>query len=81
MIYHYVYIFQSQSNPSRFYTGRTEDLNERLLIHNQGKCKYTSKYVPWKIKTAIAFTDKQKALDLETYLKSSSGRAFAKRHF
>ncbi len=32
-----------------------------------------------KIKTAIAFTDKQKALDFERYLKTSSGRAFAKK--
>ena len=81
MTYHYVYILQSQTDPDRFYTGHTDNLDERLKIHNQGKCKHTLKSTPWKIKTAIAFTDKKKALDFERYLKTSSGRAFAKRHF
>ena len=79
MPYHYVYILQSQADPDRFYTGHTDNLGERLKVHNQGKCKHTSKYAPWKIKTTIAFTDKQKALDFERYLKTSSGRAFAKK--
>jgi hypothetical protein len=30
-------------------------------------------------KTAIAFTDREKALDFEKYLKTSSGRAFVKK--
>jgi len=81
MTYHYVYILQSQADLDRFYTGHTDNLDERLKVHNQGRCKHTSKSTPWKIKTAIAFTDKQKALDLERYRKTSSGRAFAKRHF
>ena len=79
MTYHYVYILQSQTDLDRFYTGRTDNLDERLSVHNQGKCKHTSKYTPWKSKTAIAFTEKQKALDFERYLKTSSGRAFAKK--
>jgi len=29
----------------------------------------------------IAFTDKEKALRFEKYLKSGSGRAFIKKHF
>ncbi|MFH1999895.1 MAG: GIY-YIG nuclease family protein, partial [Planctomycetota bacterium] len=32
-----------------------------------------------QIKSAIAFTDKQKALDFERYLKSPLGRAFARK--
>ena len=79
MTYHYVYILQSQTDLDRFYTGRTENLDERLKAHNQGKCKHSCNFTPWKIKTAIAFTEKQKALDFETYLKTSSGRAFAKK--
>jgi len=31
------------------------------------------------LKTAIAFNHRQKALDFEKYLKSPSGRAFAKK--
>jgi putative endonuclease len=38
---------------------------------------HTSKYIPWEIKTYIAFNDEQKAFAFEKYLKSASGRAFA----
>jgi hypothetical protein len=42
---------------------------------------YTSQFKPWKIKTAIAFDDREKAIHFEKYLKSHSGRAFVKKHF
>ena len=79
MTYHYVYILQSQTDPERFYSGHTNNLDERLKAHNQKKCKHTSKCIPWKIKTAVAFTDKARALEFEKYLKTASGRAFAKK--
>jgi len=79
MLYRCVYILQSQADPDRFYTGHTDDPRERLKVHNQGKCKHTSKYTPWKIKTTIAFADKERALEFEKYLKTASGRAFAKK--
>jgi predicted GIY-YIG superfamily endonuclease len=66
-------------DPHRFYTGFSEDLDSRLNDHNQSKVPHTAKYKPWKIKTALAFTDRDKALDFERYLKSPSGRAFAKK--
>lgn len=77
--YYYVYIIQSLKDPNRFYTGFSEELDARLKAHNQGKDPHTAKHKPWKIKTAIAFTDRHKALDFERYLKSPSGRAFAKK--
>lgn len=79
MKYYYVYIIQSEINTNRYYTGFTEDLKVRLQTHNSGQNPHTAKYKPWRIKTSIAFTDKQKALDFESYLKSPSGRAFAKK--
>lgn len=79
MKYYYVYILQSENDSEKFYTGLTDDLESRLRAHNQGKCVHTSKFVPWRVKTAIAFTNNEKALAFEKYLKSVSGRAFAKR--
>ena len=38
-----------------------------------------NKFRPWRIKTAIAFTERQRAIELERYLKTASGRAFAKK--
>jgi len=77
--YYYVYIAQSLKDKNRFYTGFTENLDDRIKDHNHGKNPHTAKYKPWKIKTAIAFTNRDKALDFERYLKSPSGRAFAKK--
>lgn len=79
MNYFYVYILQSELNPDRFYVGRTEDLKIRLQKHNSGDVDYTATFRPWRIKTVVAFTDEQRAVDFEKYLKSASGRAFAKK--
>jgi len=76
----YVYILQSTNNPDKFYTGFTENLQKRLNDHNSGKNPHTAKYKPWRIKTAVAFIDRHRAVDFERYLKSASGRAFAKKH-
>jgi len=77
----YVYILQSLSDPGRFYDGITADLQSRLKQHNAGEVFHTAKYKPWKIKNYFAFEDHKKAHAFERYLKSGSGRAFAKKHF
>jgi predicted GIY-YIG superfamily endonuclease len=78
-MFYYVYIIQSEKIPDRYYTGFTENSDRRLSKHNSGGDPHTDKYKPWRIKTAIAFTDRQKALEFERYLKSPSGRAFAQK--
>jgi len=75
----YVYILRSESHPDRHYVGFTENLEKRLQAHNNGQCHHTAKFRPWFIKTAVAFTDRERALSFERYLKSPSGRAFAKK--
>jgi putative endonuclease len=77
----YVYLLRSESNPARHYVGLTDDLKDRLRRHNAGEVAYTAKYRPWTLQVAIAFGDRTKASEFESYLKSHSGRAFAKRHF
>jgi putative endonuclease len=79
MNFYYVYILHSEVDHERFYTGFTEDLDSRLKAHNSGNVPHTSKYKPWRIKTAIAFINRQKAIEFEKYLKTPSGRAFAKK--
>jgi len=78
-IFYYVYILQSTVDIERFYTGFTENLEDRLKDHNSGKDTHTAKYKPWRIKTTVAFTNRNKALEFERYLKSPSGRAFSKK--
>ena len=79
MGFSYVYILQSQLGPEHFYVGVTDDLRARLRRHNAGEVAHTSKFRPWRIKTAVAFTDRQRASEFERYLKTASGRAFAKK--
>lgn len=76
---HYVYILRSKSDPDRYYVGLTSDLRARLKRHNAGEVPHTSKFTPWELKTYIAFSDEQQAIAFEKYLKSASGRAFAKK--
>ncbi len=80
-MFYYVYILQSINNPDKFYVGYTTNIKNRLIKHNEGGVASTAKYKPWKIKNAISFVEKDKALTFEKYLKSHSGRAFAKKHF
>lgn len=77
----YVYILRSQENPDAHYTGCTTDLKARLKKHNEGGVLHTSKLKPWHVETAISFLDSAKARAFEQYLKSGSGREFARRHF
>jgi len=75
----YVYILQSEADPNSFYVGITEDLKSRLQKHNNGEVPHSSKFRPWRIKTAVAFSDPDRAAAFERYLKSGSGRAFARK--
>ena len=77
--FHYVYILESERLPGHFYTGLTEDLADRLRRHNSGDVPHTAKFGPWKIKTAVAFRERESAVAFERYLKTASGRAFAKK--
>ena len=77
----YVYLLRSQIAPEQNYVGVTCDLPRRLAEHNACKCRHTRKYAPWSCVLALRFTDDARADEFERYLKSGSGRAFAKRHF
>jgi putative endonuclease len=79
MAFIYVYILQTVSDPEQFYVGLTEDLQGRLTMHNAGEVPHARKLRPWRIKTAVAFSDRVQASDFERYLKTSSGRAFARK--
>jgi predicted GIY-YIG superfamily endonuclease len=74
----YVYILESFKG-GHFYVGLTDDLRARLKMHNDGRVPHTSKHLPWRTKTYIGFSDVDQARAFEKYLKTASGRAFAKK--
>lgn len=75
----YVYFLQSIDCPDQTYIGLTDDLRPRLKAHNDGNSLHTTKYKPWRLITYVAFFDEAKAVSFERYIKTASGRAFAKK--
>jgi predicted GIY-YIG superfamily endonuclease len=75
----YVYILRSLDDPDRHYVGTTGDLKARLAKHNNGQVTHTAKFAPWAVKTYLGFDDEAQARAFEKYLKTASGRAFAKK--
>jgi len=76
---HYVYILSSTADPNQRYIGASADLKQRFADHNAGKSAHTAKFRPWELECYLAFLQKQRAYEFEKYLKSHSGRAFAKK--
>jgi putative endonuclease len=76
----FVYILRSDTDPDRHYVGRTTNVDERLAWDNAGPCGHTRQHRPWSIVVSLEFPNESEAAHFEKYLKSGSGRAFAKRH-
>ena len=77
----FVYYLQSAVDPDQRYSGLTSDVAPRLSVHNAGQSPHTSKHRPWILLAAVEFIEEARAVAFERYLKSGSGRAFARRHF
>jgi predicted GIY-YIG superfamily endonuclease len=77
----FVYVLRSRPCPDRYYAGLTSDLQSRLETHNSGGSQHTAPLRPWELVVAIEFSSESSAVAFERYLKTGSGRAFAKRHF
>lgn len=80
MLY-YVYLIQSVSSSEVSYIGYTTNLKNRLSVHNSGGSISTKKDRPWKLVMCSVFKNIDCAKEFEKYLKSQSGRAFAKKRF
>jgi predicted GIY-YIG superfamily endonuclease len=73
----YVYILKCSDNT--YYTGCTSDLDDCMRRHSKGENTYTKERLPVNLIGYTTFTDKYKAYEFEKYLKSGSGKAFAKK--
>lgn len=75
-----VYIIRSDADQARHYVGITSNVRNRLEWHNHGPCGHTISHRPWSLVVSIEFASERDAVRFEAYLKSGSGRAFARRH-
>ena len=74
-----VYILKCSDNT--YYVGCTSNFADRIARHTRGEVSYTSSRLPLITIHQSVFFDKYKAYQFENYLKSGSGRAFAKKRF
>ena len=77
----FVYVLRNSDQDPKLYVGLTSDVDARLADHNMGRCPHTASRRPWQHHVILEVTDEKRAIRFERYLKSGSGRAFAKRHF
>ncbi|MCD4761174.1 GIY-YIG nuclease family protein [bacterium] len=76
---YYVYILKEKSK-HHFYIGFTNNLVRRIKEHKNDE-GLSTRGREWKIYCYFCFENKNTASDFESYLKTGSGRAFAKKHF
>ena len=75
----YAYIIESEAHRNRRYIGFTADLRTRVEDHNLGRNVSTKMGRPWKLVFYAAFQEKADAMSFESYLKTASGKAFARK--
>lgn len=77
----FVYLLRSIKFPREHYVGLTKSVGKRIRQHNGGVSPHTAKFLPWELIMFLGFANEGAALRFEKYLKSGSGREFARRHF
>jgi putative endonuclease len=60
----------------KFYIGSTENLKDRLLRHNRGCTKFTSKANDWKLVYFEVFNSKSDAIKREFDIKNKKSRKY-----
>jgi putative endonuclease len=72
---------EERRTPHQYYVGITSNPQARLAAHNAGLSPSTFRHRPWRSLIVIEFDDEGPAIEFERYLKTGSGREFARRHF
>ena len=67
-----VYVLKSEKS-GRHYIGSTEDIVERLIIHNSNKVTSTKNKGPWKLLYIENFDTREQAVTREREIKSYKG--------
>jgi putative endonuclease len=74
----YVYILRSIID-KKLYIGSTDNIRRRLAEHNSGKVDSTKSRLPFSLEAYIAVKDKARAIELEQYFKTGSGKAILQK--
>ena len=72
---YFLYIIQSEIDDS-FYIGTTQNLDDRISRHNQGRSKYTKQKRPWNLVYTEEHPDRSSAMKKEYALKRRKSREY-----
>ena len=72
---YYLYIIQSDKDGS-FYIGTTQNLDARILRHNQGRSKYTRTKRPWKLVFYEEHPNRSSAMKREYAIKRRKSKDY-----
>ena len=70
----FVYVLRSVKD-KLLYVGSTNNIGRRLSEHNSARVDCTRNRVPFTLEAYIAVKNKAKAVEIEQYLKTGSGKA------
>ncbi|MEK7556687.1 MAG: GIY-YIG nuclease family protein [Patescibacteria group bacterium] len=73
------YVYLLQLNDETFYTGYSTDLERRIIEHQNGYVRSTSRKLPIKLVYYEAYANKHDATAREKYLKTGDGRQTLKK--
>ena len=72
---YFMYILRSLKDGT-YYVGSTQNLEERIERHNQGRSKFTKVKRPWKLVYHEEFADRSSAMKRESEIKRHKRIAF-----
>ena len=72
---YYLYIIQSDKDDS-FYVGTTQNLDERIFRHNQGRSKYTKHKRPWNLVFVEEHPDRSSAMKSDYAIKRHKSKDY-----
>ena len=64
---------------NNLYVGSTNNIRRRLIEHNSGNVDSTKSRMPFSLEAYIAVKGQAKAIELEQYFKTGSGRALLQK--
>jgi len=72
---HYLYIIQSLADGS-YYVGSTQDVDNRVERHNQGRSQYTKSKRPWQLVHFEECSNKSDAIKRENQIKKRKSKKY-----
>ena len=65
---YYSYVLKSLKS-GIIYKGSTNNIEQRIILHNSGKVKFTAKHLPWELLFFEEFETRSQAFNREKWYK------------